>query len=100
MQRAGAEGADLPGGVHALEGGEVDHADGQVDALLQDLPVNHEHEVADASYKIVEKYDTKEQYGFALAKGKKPELLAAVNEQLKALRTDGTYDTLYKKYFG
>jgi len=73
---------------------------GQVDALLQDLPVNHEHEVADASYKIVEKYDTKEQYGFALAKGKKPELLAAVNEQLKALRTDGTYDTLYKKYFG
>lgn len=73
---------------------------GQVDGLLQDLPVNHEHEVADTAYKIVETYDTKEQYGFALAKGKKPELLAAINEQLAALRTDGTYDTLYKKYFG
>ena len=73
---------------------------GQVDALLQDLPVNHEHEVADSAYKIVETYDTKEQYGFALAKGAKPELLAAIGEQLKALRADGTYDTLYKKYFG
>jgi polar amino acid transport system substrate-binding protein len=73
---------------------------GQVDALLQDLPVNHEHEVADTAYKIVATYDTKEQYGFALAKDKKPELLAAINEQLAALRADGTYNTLYKKYFG
>lgn len=73
---------------------------GQVDALLQDQPVNHEHEVADANYKIVETYDTNEQYGFAFAKGKNPVLLAAVNEQLAALRADGTYDTIYKKYFG
>ncbi len=73
---------------------------GQVDALLQDQPVNHQHEVDDPGYKIVETYNTNEQYGFALAKGKKPELLAAVNEQLAALRADGTYDTIYKKYFG
>jgi polar amino acid transport system substrate-binding protein len=73
---------------------------GQVDALLQDQPVNHQHEVDDAAYKIVETYNTDEQYGFAFAKGKKPALLAAVNEQLKALRADGTYNTIYKKYFG
>jgi polar amino acid transport system substrate-binding protein len=73
---------------------------GQVDALLQDQPVNHQHEVDDANYKIVETYNTDEQYGFAFAKGKKPALLAAVNEQLKALRADGTYDSIYKKYFG
>ncbi len=73
---------------------------GQVDAILQDQPVNHQHEVDDPTYKIVETYNTNEQYGFALAKDKKPELLAAVNEQLKALRADGSYDTLYKKYFG
>ena len=73
---------------------------GQVDGLLQDLPVNHQHAVDDSSYKIVETYNTNEQYGFAFAKGQKPALLAAVNEQLKALRTDGTYDTIYKKYFG
>jgi len=73
---------------------------GQVDALLQDQPVNHQHEMDDTNYKIVETYNTNEQYGFAFAKGKKPQLVAAVNEQLKALRTDGTYDTIYKKYFG
>lgn len=73
---------------------------GQVDALLEDHPINHQHEVDDPSYKIVETYSTNEEYGFAFAKGKKPALLAAVNEQLKALRADGTYDTLYKKYFG
>lgn len=73
---------------------------GQIDAILQDQPVNHTHEVADSNYKIVETYNTNEQYGFALAKGKKPALLAALNEQLKALRSDGSYDTLYKKYFG
>lgn len=72
----------------------------QIDAILQDQPVNHTHEKADANYKIVETYKTDEQYGFALAKGKNPELLAAINAQLKAMRADGTYDTLYKKYFG
>ncbi len=73
---------------------------GQIDAILQDQPVNYEHEKADAKYKIVETFNTNEKYGFAFAKGKKPELLAAVNEQLTALRADGSYDTIYKKYFG
>jgi len=73
---------------------------GQVDALLQDLPVNHQHEVDDADYKIVETFKTNEQYGFALAKDKKPELLAAVNAELKSMHSDGSYDTIYKKYFG
>ncbi len=72
----------------------------QIDGILQDQPVNHTHEVADPSYKIVETYNTNEQYGFAFAKGKKPALLEAVNAQLKAMRADGSYDTLYKKYFG
>jgi polar amino acid transport system substrate-binding protein len=73
---------------------------GQIDAILQDQPVNHTHEVADAKYKIVETYNTNEQYGFAFAKGKKLELQKAVNDQLKAMHADGSYDALYKKYFG
>jgi len=72
---------------------------GQVDALLQDLPVNQLHTQVDSSYTIVEKYDTNEQYGFAFAKGKNPALLAAVNAGLATLRTNGTYDQLYAKYF-
>ena len=73
---------------------------GQVDALLQDLPVNADHVAQDPSYVIIERYQTDEQYGFAFAKDKKPELLKAVNAQLKTLRSNGTYDTIYKKYFG
>ena len=73
---------------------------GQIDAILQDQPVNYTHQVADPKYQIVETYNTNEQYGFAFAKGKKPALLAAVNAQLAAIRADGSYDALYKKYFG
>ncbi|MDR1767212.1 MAG: transporter substrate-binding domain-containing protein [Propionibacteriaceae bacterium] len=73
---------------------------GQVDAILQDQPVNHQHEIDDDSYAIVEEYDTDEQYGFAFAKDKNPELLAAVNAALADIRSDGTYDTIYEKYFG
>jgi polar amino acid transport system substrate-binding protein len=73
---------------------------GQIDGILQDQPVNHEHEVADPNYVIVEEYDTQEQYGFAFAKDKNPELLAEINKQLKAIRDDGTYDAIYAKYFG
>ena len=70
---------------------------GQVDALLQDLPVNLAH-TQDGDFEIVEKYDTGEQYGFAVKKGNTT-LLDAVNEQLQTLRDDGTYDEIYNKYF-
>ena len=71
---------------------------GQVDALLQDLPVNLVH-TEDDEYAIVEKYDTGESYGFAVAEEGHDNLLAAVNEQLQALRDDGTYQKIYDSYF-
>jgi polar amino acid transport system substrate-binding protein len=70
---------------------------GQVDALLQDLPVNLVHQ-QDGGFTIVEQYNTGEQYGFAVKQGN-TELLNAVNEQLTKLRSNGTYDKLYNKYF-
>jgi polar amino acid transport system substrate-binding protein len=70
---------------------------GQVDALLQDLPVNVEH-TKGGDFEIVEEYSTDEQYGFAVRKGN-TELLEAVNEQLQSLRDDGTYDEIYDQYF-
>ena len=72
---------------------------GQIDAILQDQPVNLEHEKADSAYKIVETYNTKESYGFAFEKGKKTELLDAVNGALKDLRDSGEYQTIYDTYF-
>lgn len=72
---------------------------GQIDAILQDLPVNLQHEKDDSSYKVVETYKTDEQYGFAFAKGEKAELRKAIDEQLKALKDDGEYKKIYDKYF-
>jgi len=71
---------------------------GQVDALLQDLPVNVEH-VKDGGYEIVEQYSTDEQYGFAVKEEGADNLLAALNEQLTALRDSGRYDEIYNSYF-
>ncbi len=72
---------------------------GTIDAILQDQPVNLEHEKADDAYEIVETYDTEESYGFAFAKGEKPELLEAVNTALQELRDSGEYQTIYDEYF-
>ncbi|WP_417510252.1 transporter substrate-binding domain-containing protein [Microbacterium sp.] len=72
---------------------------GTIDAILQDQPVNLEHEKADPNYKIVEEYNTDEQYGFAFAKGEKTALLEAVNSALQELRDSGEYDTIYDTYF-
>jgi polar amino acid transport system substrate-binding protein len=70
---------------------------GQVDALLQDLPVNVAH-TEDGSFEIVQKYATGEKYGFAFKKGNTA-LVDAVDGELKKLHSDGTYDKIYKTYF-
>lgn len=71
---------------------------GNIDAILQDLPVNIEHAKTEG-YQVVEEYPTDEQYGFAFAKGEKTALLEAVNEQLQKMRDDGTYQEIYDSYF-
>jgi polar amino acid transport system substrate-binding protein len=40
-----------------------------------------------------------EHYGFAVKQGRK-DLLAKINSGLAAVRADGTYQSLFKKYFG
>lgn len=70
---------------------------GQVDALLQDLPVNLDH-TTDGKFKVVETYKTDEQYGLAMKKGNTA-LVEAVNEQLAAMKSDGSYQKIYDTYF-
>ena len=73
----------------------------QVDALLQDLPVNldHQNDAKQAGkFKVVETYKTDEQYGFAIKKGN-TDLVNDVNDQLTKLRDDGTYKKIYDTYF-
>lgn len=71
---------------------------GQVDALLQDLPVNISH-TEDGKFEIVEEYDTGEKYGFAVREQGSENLLKAVNQQLKKLRDSGRYQEIYDSYF-
>ena len=74
---------------------------GQIDAILQDLPVNIEHQrdpKEPGRFKVVETYDTSELYGFAARKDNTA-LIEAVNEELKALRDSGDYQTIFDKYF-
>lgn len=70
---------------------------GQVEALLQDLPVNLDH-TKDGKFKVVETYDTDEQYGLAIKKGNE-QLVKDVDGALDEMRKDGTYDDIYNKYF-
>ena len=71
---------------------------GGVQAVLQDLPVNLVHS-DDGDFEIVEEYDTDESYGMAVKEEGSEDLLAAINENLQALRDSGEYDTIYEKYF-
>ncbi len=75
---------------------------GQIDAILQDLPVNIEHQrdpKEPGRFKVVETYDTAEDYGFAARKDNTA-LVDAINAELTSLRDSGEYQTIFDKYFG
>ena len=74
---------------------------GQVQALLQDLPVNLDHQndpKAAGQFKVVEKYDTGETYGLAMKKTNTG-LIDAVNDALAKMKSDGDYQKIYDTYF-
>ncbi|HWG93069.1 MAG TPA: transporter substrate-binding domain-containing protein [Mycobacteriales bacterium] len=75
---------------------------GQVDVIIQDLPVVSEwlKDPANSDYEIVANLDTGEQYGFAVKKDGNDELLAAINRVLADARSDGSYDAIYEKWIG
>jgi polar amino acid transport system substrate-binding protein len=74
---------------------------GQVDALLQDLPVNLGHqddpEQPDA-FVVAESYDTDESYGFAMKKTNTG-LIADVDAALAEMESSGEYQKVYDSYF-
>ncbi|WP_424183521.1 ABC transporter substrate-binding protein [Actinokineospora sp. G85] len=76
---------------------------GQVDAVLQDLPVVNgwldKPDVAD-KVELVDELKTGAQYGFAVKKGGNPELLKTINEALDAAIGDGTWAKLYEQWMG
>lgn len=73
----------------------------QVDALLQDLVVNQGHVDSGnpVPSEIVATFQTDEHYGFAVAEKGSDKLLKAVNKALEKVRSNGTYEKIYNKYF-
>ncbi|MCU0270403.1 MAG: transporter substrate-binding domain-containing protein [Acidimicrobiales bacterium] len=72
---------------------------GDVDALLQDFPVNAYQAVQDDSFVVTETFPTGEQYGMAVEKGDSA-LLEALDAALAETRSNGTYEEIYTSYFG
>lgn len=87
--------ADSPKELFALQAG-------QVDVIVQDLPVVltwlKKPDVAE-KFELVASLDTGEQYGIGMKKGN-TELAKVVNETIEAAKQDGTYNEIYKKWFG
>lgn len=71
---------------------------GNVEGILQDLPVNAERAQQDDSVTIAETFTTGEQYGFAVSEGN-TDLSEPLNAALQTVRDNGTYDELYSEYF-
>lgn len=73
---------------------------GRADAVLYDLPNVQFYSEKEADNKLItvgEKL-TGEDYGIAFPKGS--ELRDKINDALKTLKEDGTYDDLYEEWFG
>jgi len=84
-----------PLALKELESGGVDAVvadNGVVIHYVANNPGGKFKTVADAEF-------VPEQYGIALKKGN-TELLGKVNQGLAAIRADGTYDQIFRKYFG
>jgi len=72
---------------------------GDVDAILQDFPVNGFRSTQDELFVVTERFPTGEQYGFASSLDN-TDLIDAVNAQFTQLRDDGTYDQIFAEWFG
>lgn len=76
-------------------------ANGDVDAAVADGPTAVDIVKAnpEMNLTVLDGVYTDEEYGIAVNKDK-PELLAAINQGLAAVKDSGQYDDIYNKYFG
>ena len=72
---------------------------GTVDAAINDNGVVYDYAKDNPKTTVVKEFNTNENYGFNMALDNTA-LLAVVNDTLKSAKADGTYNTIYKKWFG
>ncbi|HET7121734.1 MAG TPA: basic amino acid ABC transporter substrate-binding protein [Solirubrobacterales bacterium] len=80
-----------PDAINALKAGTVE-------AVIIDQPVAQNAVEEEGGVEISESVPTEETYGIALAKDN-TELLKEINEGLSEVISDGTYKTIYEKWF-
>jgi polar amino acid transport system substrate-binding protein len=73
---------------------------GQVPAAINDIPVLLDYAKKNPELEVAAQFETGEKYGFGMKKGTSQELEKVVNQVIKQAKSDGTYDKLYKKWFG
>ena len=83
---------DMPTGSNAVLGGTVAGS-------LNDNGVLLDFAKSNPITKVVEEFDTGEHYGFNTAKDNTA-LVTAIDQALDAAKADGTFNTIYKKWFG
>lgn len=72
---------------------------GRVEAVINDYPVNSWIAKNQGGTMVVKVIKTDEKYGIGIKQGN-TELLDAINQALADIKADGTYDTIYTKWFG
>jgi polar amino acid transport system substrate-binding protein len=80
-----------PDAVNALKAGTVE-------GVIIDAPVAQNAVEKSGGVEIAEKVPTEETYGIAVGQGE-TELLDEINKALKEVEQDGTYKTIYEKWF-
>lgn len=83
---------DMPSGANAALAGTVA-------AAINDNGVLYDFAKQNPTTKVATEFATGEHYGFNMAKDNTA-LLTVVNEVLKTAKSDGTYNDIYKKWFG
>lgn len=75
---------------------------GNVEAVINDNAVVYDFAKDNTAMTVVKEFDTKEQYGFLVKKddANAAKLAGVINGVLQAATADGTYNTVYKKWFG
>jgi polar amino acid transport system substrate-binding protein len=80
-----------PDAINALKAGTIE-------AVIIDAPVAQNAIEEEGGVEIAEKVPTEEEYGFAVAKSS-TELLEEINTGLAEVISDGTYTTIFEKWF-
>ena len=86
---------ELPQGPDAITGPEGR----KIDAVVIDRPVAENSSREDRRLEIVEEIPTEEQYGIRGRAGQRQSCSNELNEGLKEVIDDGSYTTIYKKWF-